>query len=139
MAIILISQGFRGVDFLRKPSVYLHFKAFAGPTTTRRYSDSVVHNGTVYLVEVPSNPEGDLAAQTANLLASVDTLLAQAGSDRHKLLMVTVYLADMADYDGMNAVWDAWVPDGHAPTRACVQARLANPAWRVEMAVTAAP
>lgn len=106
--------------------------------TTRRYSDSVVHNGTVYLVEVPSNPEGDIGAQTANLLASVDTLLAQAGSDRHKLLMVTVYLADMADYDGMNAVWDAWVPDGHAPTRACVQARLANPAWRVEMAVTAA-
>ena len=106
--------------------------------TTRRYSDSVVHNGTVYLVEVPSNPEGDIAAQTANLLASVDTLLAQAGSDKRRLLMVTVYLADMADYDGMNAVWDAWVPDGHAPTRACVQARLANPAWRVEMAVTAA-
>ena len=51
--------------------------------TTRRYSDSVVHNGTVYLVEVPSNPEGDIGAQTANLLASVDTLLAQAGSDRH--------------------------------------------------------
>jgi len=52
--------------------------------------------------------------------------------------MVTVYLADMADYDGMNAVWDAWVPDGHAPTRACVQARLAKPGWRVEMAITAA-
>jgi len=106
--------------------------------TTRRYSDSVVHNGTVYLVEVPSNPDGDIAAQTANLLASVDTVLAQAGSDKCRLLMVTVYLADMADYDGMNAVWDAWIPDGHAPTRACVQARLANPAWRVEMAVTAA-
>lgn len=106
--------------------------------TTRRYSDSVVHNGTVYLVEVPSNPEGDIAAQTANLLASVEVLLAQAGSGKHKLLMVTVYLADMADYDGMNGVWDTWVPEGHAPTRACVQARLANPAWRVEMAVTAA-
>ena len=106
--------------------------------TTRRYSDSVVHNGTVYLVEVPATPEGDIAAQTASLLASVDVLLAQAGSDKHKLLMVTVYLADMADYDGMNAVWDAWVPEGHAPTRACVQARLANPGWRVEMAITAA-
>lgn len=106
--------------------------------TTRRYSDSVVHNGTVYLVEVPSNPEGDISAQTANLLCSVDALLAQAGSDKSKLLMVTVYLADMADYESMNAVWDAWVPDGQAPTRACVEARLANPGWRVEMAITAA-
>ena len=106
--------------------------------TTRRYSDSVVHNGTVYLVEVTASTEGDIATQTASLLAGVDALLAQAGSDKRKLLMVTVYLADMADYDGMNAVWDAWVPDGHAPTRACVQARLAKPGWRVEMAITAA-
>lgn len=106
--------------------------------TTRRYSDSVVHNGTVYLVEVPASPDGDIIAQTESLLSGVDRLLAEAGSDKHKLLMVTVYLADMADYDGMNAVWDAWVPEGRAPTRACVQARLANPGWRVEMAVTAA-
>ncbi|MCG2576564.1 RidA family protein [Dechloromonas sp. XY25] len=106
--------------------------------TTRRYSDSVVHNGTVYLVEVPSTTDGDIVAQTESLLAGVDRLLAQAGSDKSKLLMVTVYLPDMADYDGMNAVWDAWVPEGCAPTRACVQARLANPGWRVEMAVTAA-
>jgi len=107
--------------------------------TTRRYSDSVVHNGTVYLVEVPSNPEGDIAAQTANLLASVDALLAQAGSDKRSLLMVSVYLADMADYDGMNAVWDAWVPPGSAPSRACLQvAGLADPGWRIEIALTAA-
>lgn len=118
---------------------------FLGPSmqiqrhgTTRRYSDSVVHNGTVYLVEVPSNLDGDITAQTANLLAGIDRLLEQAGSGRSKLLMVTIYLADMADYDTMNAVWDAWVPEGHAPTRACVQARLANPGFRVEMAVTAA-
>lgn len=118
---------------------------FLGPSmqiqrhgTTRRYSDSVVHNGTVYLVEVPSNLDGDITAQTANLLAGIDRLLEQAGSGRSKLLMVTIYLADMADYDAMNAVWDAWVPEGHAPTRACVQARLANPGFRVEMAVTAA-
>lgn len=106
--------------------------------TTRRYSDSVVHQGTVYLVEVPASPDGDIGAQTRSLLNSVEQLLAQAGSDKSKLLMVTVYLADMADYDGMNAVWDAWVPEGCAPTRACVQARLANPGWRVEMAITAA-
>lgn len=106
--------------------------------TTRRYSDSVVHDGTVYLVEVPADTAGDIAAQTASLLAGVERLLAEAGSDKSRLLMVTVYLADLADYDGMNAVWDAWLPEGCAPTRACVQARLANPGWRVEMAVIAA-
>lgn len=106
--------------------------------TTRRYSDSVVHGGTVYLVEVPANLEADAAAQTANLLASVESLLAQAGSDKSRLLLATIYLADMADYDAMNAVWDAWIPEGHAPTRACVQAKLANPKYRVEMVLTAA-
>jgi len=106
--------------------------------TTRRYSDSVVHNGTVYLVEVPSNLDADITAQTQNLLASVEQLLVQAGSDKSKLLMVTIYLPDMADYDAMNAVWDAWLPAGCAPSRACVQAKLANPKFRVEMALTAA-
>ena len=106
--------------------------------TTRRYSDSVVHNGTVYLVEVPSNLDADITAQTHNLLASVEALLAQAGSDKSRLLMVTIYLADMADYDAMNQVWDAWLPEGCAPARACLQARLANPGFRVEMVLTAA-
>lgn len=106
--------------------------------TTRRYSDSVVHNGTVYLVEVPANLDADIGGQTADLLASVERLLAQAGSDKSRLLLVTIYLADMADYESMNAVWDAWLPDGCAPARACVQARLARPEYRVEMVLTAA-
>ena len=106
--------------------------------TTRRYSDSVVHNGTVYLVEVPSNLDADITGQTENLLASIERLLAQAGSDKSRLLMVTIYLADMTDYAAMNAAWDAWLPEGSAPTRACVQARLANLECRVEMALTAA-
>lgn len=106
--------------------------------TTRRYSDSVVHNGTVYLVEVPSNLDDEITAQTSNLLASIEKLLAQAGSNKNCLLMVTIYLADMADYDAMNSVWDAWVPAGHAPPRACVQAKLANSEYRVELALTAA-
>ena len=106
--------------------------------TTRRYSDSVVHNSTVYLVEVPSNLDDDITAQTSNLLSSIENLLAQAGSDKTRLLMVTIYLADMADYDAMNTIWDDWLPMGSAPTRACVQARLANPKFRVEMALTAA-
>ena len=99
--------------------------------TTRRYSDSVVHNSTVYLVEVPSNLDDDITAQTSNLLSSIENLLAQAGSDKTRLLMVTIYLADMADYDAMNAVWDDWLPMGSAPARACLQARLANPKFRV--------
>ena len=106
--------------------------------STRRYSDSVVHNGTVYLVEVPSNLDADITAQTENLLASVERLLAQAGSDKSRLLMATIYLADMADYRAMNAVWDAWLPEGSAPARACVQASLANPGFRVEIVLTAA-
>ena len=106
--------------------------------TTRRYSNSVTLGGTVYLVEVPSNLDADITAQMENLLASVDQLLVEAGSSRSRMLMVTIYLADMADYDAMNAVWDAWVPEGHAPVRACVQARLANSKYRVELVLTAA-
>lgn len=106
--------------------------------TTRRYSDSVVYGGTVYLVEVPANLEADVTAQTENMLASVDSLLKQAGSDKSSLLMATIYLADMADYDAMNAVWDAWVPEGCAPTRACIEARLSNSKYRVEIVLTAA-
>lgn len=106
--------------------------------TTTRYSDVVVHQGVAHLVEVPPNPEAPVAEQTAALLERLDALLREAGSAREALLMVTVYLADMADYDVFNRYWDAWVPAGHAPVRACVQARLANPAYRVEIVATAA-
>ena len=106
--------------------------------TTRRYSDSVMHNGTVYLVEVPTNLAAEVTGQCENLLASIERLLSQAGSDKSRLLMVTIYLADMADYAAMNVVWDAWLPAGCAPVRACVQAKLANPDFRVEMVLTAA-
>ncbi len=106
--------------------------------TTRRYSDSVTHNGTVYLVEVPSDLDADISGQTTQLLASIERQLAEAGSDKAHLLMVTIYLADMADYDAMNSLWDEWLPEGTAPARACVQARLARAEYRVEMALTAA-
>jgi enamine deaminase RidA (YjgF/YER057c/UK114 family) len=106
--------------------------------TTRRYSDVVTHGGTVYLVEVPPSPDADIAGQTRDMLASVERLLIQAGSDKSRLLLATIYLRDMADYAGMNAVWDAWVPEGTAPARACIEARLANPEMRVEIAVIAA-
>ena len=106
--------------------------------TTRRYSDVVAHGGTVYLVEVPQNLDADIAGQTQEMLDSVERLLVRAGSDKSRLLIVTLYLRDMADYDAMNAVWDEWVPEGSAPTRACVEARLAHPGWRIEVVVTAA-
>lgn len=106
--------------------------------TTPRYSDVVVHNDTLYLVEVAHTLEADAAIQTREILASVEQLLARAGSDKSRLLQVTIYLADMADYDAMNEVWDAWLPAGGAPSRACVQARLAKPGYKVELVVVAA-
>ena len=106
--------------------------------SNNRLSGAVTFQDLVFLSgQVPGEGQ-DVTTQTQEVLAKIDALLAEAGSDKHKLLMVTIYLADMADYDGMNAVWDAWLPEGAAPTRACVQARLANPGWRVEMVITAA-
>jgi enamine deaminase RidA (YjgF/YER057c/UK114 family) len=72
------------------------------------------------------------------VLASIDALLARAGSHKSKVLMCQIYLADLADFAGMNAVWEAWVAPGQAPPRATVQAALARPGWKVEMVVTAA-
>lgn len=106
--------------------------------TTRRYSDIVVHNQTVYLVEVPQTLDADITTQTREVLASVEQLLTRAGSDKSRLLQVTLYLRDMADYAAMNAVWDDWVPENTAPSRACIQAGLANSGWRIEAVVTAA-
>jgi enamine deaminase RidA (YjgF/YER057c/UK114 family) len=104
-----------------------------------RLSEMVVHNGTVYLAgQVPETEEADITIQTREVLASIDALLARAGSDKSQILRAEIFLADLADFPGMNAVWDAWVPAGHAPARATVQAKLARPGWRVEIVVTAA-
>jgi len=107
--------------------------------TTARYSDIVVHNGTAWIVEVPATEGADAATQTREILDSLDSLLARAGSGRERLLMATIYLTDLADYDAMNAVWDTWLPAGTAPSRACVQvAGLARAGWRIEIAIVAA-
>ncbi len=104
-----------------------------------RYSEIAVHNGTIYLAgQVADDAGQDIRGQTAQVLAAIDRLLAEAGSDRTRLLSVQIYLADLADYDGMNEVWDAWVVAGHAPPRATVQAQLARPEWRLEIVVVAA-
>lgn len=107
--------------------------------TTTRYSDIVVHNHTAYIVEVPASSGTDITTQTGEILASLDSLLTRAGSGRERILMATIYLTDMADYDGMNAAWDAWIPAGTAPSRVCVQVvALADPGWRIEIVLTAA-
>lgn len=104
-----------------------------------RLSEMAVHNGTVYLAgQVPDDATQDIRGQTAQVLAMVDRLLAEAGTDRARILMAQIYLADMADFEGMNAVWDDWVAPGDAPPRATVQARLAKTAWKIEIVVTAA-
>lgn len=104
-----------------------------------RLSEMAVYNGVAYLAgQVPDSEELDIAGQTRETLASIDALLARAGSDKTQILMAQIFLADMADFDGMNAVWDAWVEPGHTPPRATVQAPLANAKYRVEIVVTAA-
>lgn len=104
-----------------------------------RLSEMAVHNGIAWLAgQVPEDATQDIRGQTRQVLAAVDALLARAGSDKTKILMAQIFLADLADFAGMNEVWDAWVPAGHAPPRATVQAQLARPAWKIEVVVTAA-
>ncbi|HSD37030.1 MAG TPA: RidA family protein [Rhodocyclaceae bacterium] len=106
---------------------------------TARYADATIFSGLVQAVEVPASEEGDITSQTLSLLEALERTLITARSGKHRLLMATVYLVDMADYDGMNAVWERWLSAGTAPARACVKvAGLARPGWRVEIAVTAA-
>ncbi|NIZ03257.1 RidA family protein [Thalassospira lucentensis] len=105
--------------------------------TGTRMSKIVKHNGTAYLCGQVG--DGDtVAAQTRDCLARIDDLLVKAGSSRKQLLQVTIWLADMSDFAEMNEVWDAWVPEGCAPARACGEAKLAREALKVEMIVTAA-
>lgn len=104
-----------------------------------RYSDMAIFRGVAYLAgQVPHDANADASGQTAQVLQTIDGLLAQAGSHRSLLLMATVYLADMADYDAMNTVWDAWMVGIEAPPRATVEARLAKSGWKIEIVVTAA-
>ena len=104
-----------------------------------RLSDMAVFNGVAYLAgQVPGDATQDITGQTAQVLGAIDALLARAGSDKSRILMCQIFLADVADFPGMNAAWDAWVAAGHAPPRATVEARLAKPEWKVEIVCTAA-
>lgn len=103
-------------------------------------SQAVVHNGIVTTAgQVAQNAKGASAAdQTKDILNAIDELLAAAGSDKSSLLTATIWLADIGDFAEMNSVWDAWVSPGNAPTRACVESKLASPDFTVEIAVSAA-
>lgn len=103
-----------------------------------RMSQAVIHGDTVYLAGQVGAPGESVTAQTKAVLASVETLLAQAGSDKSKILTATIWLADMADFAEMNAVWDVWIDGKDAPARATGEAKLATPDYKVEVILVAA-
>lgn len=103
-----------------------------------RMSMAVVHNGVAYLAGQVGKPGESVTEQTREVLAQVDRLLAEAGTDKTRILTAQIWLADMGDFAEMNAVWDAWVPQGNCPARATGEAKLATPDYKVEVIVTAA-
>ena len=106
--------------------------------TGSRMSQIVTHGDTIYLAGQVGTAGASVAQQTKDCLEQIDTLLAEAGSDKTRILQTVIWLADMKDFDEMNEVWDAWVPEGHTPARACGEAKLATPDFLVEFIVTAA-
>jgi len=104
-----------------------------------RMSEAVVHNGTIYLAgQVADDASEDAAGQTRQVLAAIDRLLAECGSDKTRILSAQIFLADIKDFAAMNSVWDAWVPTGHTPARATIESKLASPKYLVEVKVIAA-
>src|SRR5262245_30895756 len=103
-----------------------------------RMSDIVIHGNTVYLAGQVGAPGESVTSQTKEILATIDALLAKAGTDKMKILQAIIWLADMSNFQEMNAVWDAWVPQGHTPARATGEAKLAAPEYAVEIIITAA-
>lgn len=102
-----------------------------------RMSQAVIHGGIAYLAgQVALGP--DVPAQTRAVLAQIDSLLAEAGTDRSRILQATIWLADMADFGAMNVVWEEWIGGANAPARATGEVRLATPDYKVEIIVTAA-
>ncbi|MDB6089092.1 MAG: endoribonuclease [Gammaproteobacteria bacterium] len=108
--------------------------------TGPRMSQAVIHNGVVYLAGQVASGAKSAAVheQTKDILQRIDALLAAAGTDKSRILSVTVWLADIRKFDEMNGVWDKWVPAGSTPARACVEAKLATPEYAVEIGLIAA-
>lgn len=106
--------------------------------TGPRMSQGVAHGNTIYLAGQVGEPGASVTAQTTTILANIDRLLAEFGSDKTKILSATIWVADMADFAEMNAVWDSWAPQGHTPARATGESKLATPDYKVEIIVIAA-
>lgn len=106
--------------------------------TGPRMSEAVACNGILWVAGQLGEPRGSVADQTRQALAEVDRILAEAGTDKTRILSVQIWLADMSTFAEMNSVWDAWVPQGHTPARATGEAKLASPDYKVEIIVTAA-
>jgi len=105
----------------------------------KRLSAAVVHGGIVYVSgQVPETLHATVEVQTREILAKIDRLLREAGTDKSKLITANVWLADIMTFDEMNRPWEAWLAPGAAPARATVEARIANPGYRVEIACSAA-
>jgi len=105
----------------------------------KRLSEIVMHGNTVYLAgEVPDDGTKGITEQTEQVLAKIDKLLKQAGSNKSKLLSAQIFLPDMKDFAGMNAAWEKWVVPGQTPARATIEAKLANPTYKVEIMCVAA-
>jgi enamine deaminase RidA (YjgF/YER057c/UK114 family) len=103
-----------------------------------RMSEAVSFNGILWLAGQVGRPGGSVAEQTADCLAEVDRILAEAGTDKTRILSTQIWLADISTFGEMNAVWDQWVPAGNTPARATGEAKLATPDYKVEVIVTAA-
>ncbi len=102
-------------------------------------SGAVIHNGTVYLQGlVPEDTLADIKGQTRQVLDRIDARLAEAGTDKSKLLWTQIWLSDITERDAMNEVWTSWIDAGNPPVRACVQSPLARPDLRIEIMVIAA-
>jgi len=107
--------------------------------TNQRMSQIVVHGDTVYLAgQVADDANADISVQTQQVLQKIDALLSEASSDNSRILSAQIWLTSMGHFAQMNEVWDAWVPEGHAPGRACIEARLASPDLLVEIGIIAA-
>ncbi len=107
--------------------------------TKQRMSRIVIHNDTIYLCgQVAEDADKGIREQTSTMLDKVESLLKQAGSDKEHILSATIYINDMTLFSQMNEIWDNWIPEGHAPARACVEARMARPELLVEISVIAA-
>ena len=107
--------------------------------SNQRMSQLVIHGDTVYLAgQVADDRDANITTQTQQVLAKVDALLAEAGTDKSKILSAQVWVSNIGHFAQMNEVWDAWVAEGHAPARACIEARLASPDLLVEVGVIAA-